>query len=323
LLAFRVWRRHGFDVVHICNPPDLLFLVAAPFKLIGKKVIFDHHDICPELFVSKFNKRGVMHAALGFFERLTFRLADIVIAANDTFRELAVERGGKSPADVVTVYSIPDTSHFYRVDDSLEATEELTIGYVGILGKQDGVDHLIRAVADLKCRHGLGSFRCRIVGNGPEMHALQQLAIDLSVSDVVEFTGFLTGRDLLRALSSFDIGVIPDPHDEYNDKISMNKVFEYSALGIPLVSYELSETKRLLGGACTYAEGHSVESLADAIHTLAVNDRLRQERAAAALARAKERFHWSRESAKLLAAYELALSSGKPRAADDLAAAAQ
>lgn len=309
-LALRAWRRGGFDVVHICNPPDLLFLVALPFKLFGKRVIFDHHDICPELYVSKYARRGVLYRMLHVFERLTFLSADVVISANETFRSLAISRGGMAPEDVFTVYSIPDNSRFRRIESEKDGKSPLVVGYVGVMGKQDGVDNLIRAAADLRTRLGLEGFLCRIVGDGPEMPFLKQLAEDLKIDDLIEFTGFRTGDDFLRQISTFDIGVIPDPFDEYNDKISMNKVFEYSTLGVPIVSYRLEETMRLLGDRGSYAAENTPSALADAIYELASDPALRAERGAAAGALARERFSWPRETGKLLAAYERALHKG-------------
>ncbi|HYE35021.1 glycosyltransferase family 4 protein [Methylocaldum sp.] len=305
-LAFKAFRRHGFDIVHICNPPDLLFLVALPYKALGRPLIFDHHDICPELYESKFKKRGPMHTLLRIFERLTFRFADVVVSANETFKELAVKRGGKHPDDVFTVYSIPDLNKFKRVPTS-EAKNTITVGYVGVVGAQDGVDNLIRAVAALRNESGVPGFTCKIVGDGPELPTLKALAQSLGVADICRFTGFLSGESFLAALSSFDIGIIPDPFDIYNDKISMNKVFEYSALGVPIVAFELAETKRLLGNAARYAPDHTPEGLTSAVGALLKDESLRRNYAERALERARIHFHWPDQVATLLAAYDRAL----------------
>lgn len=305
-LAFKAFRRHGFDVIHIANPPDLLFLVALPYKALGRPLIFDHHDICPELYESKFKKRGPMHALLRLFEKLTFRFADVVMSANETFRELAITRGDKHPEDVFTVYSIPDLNKFKRVPTS-QPENSITLGYVGVMGVQDGVDNLIRAVALLRSQPDLPRFSCTFVGDGPELPALKALAESLGVSETCRFTGFLSGDALLAALSSFDIGVIPDPFDIYNDKISMNKVFEYSALGMPIVAFELGETKRLLGGAACYAPDYTPAGLASAIGDLLRDEPLRRAYGERAAERARVHFHWPDQIAALLAAYDRAL----------------
>lgn len=308
-LAFKAFRRHGFDVIHIANPPDLLFLIALPYKALGRPLIFDHHDICPELYESKFKKRGPMHALLRLFEKLTFRFADVVISANETFRELAIMRGGMHPDDVFTVYGVPDLTKFKRIPKA-RANDAINVGYVGVMGAQDGVDNLIRAIAELRSQSGLPRFACTFVGAGPELASLKALAESLGVADICQFTGFLSGETLLAALSSFDIGVIPDPFDTYNDKISMCKVFEYATLGLPIVAFELGETKRLLGDAARYAPDHTPAGLASAISDLLRDEPLRRVYAERALERARIRFHWPDQVAALLAAYDRALLRG-------------
>ncbi len=304
-LLLKVARERGFDVVQACNPPDLLFLPVLPFKLMGKKFIFDHHDISPELFAVKFGSKGLLHRALTLLERWTFRAADLVISTNETFRQIAIERGGKDPADVVTVYSVPDVSRIRRVapDPGLRAGKSLVLGYVGIINDQDGVDHIVRAVHHLTRDLHASNVHTVVVGDGPALPSAKALARELGVEDEITFTGYLSGEKLLAALSSFDIGIIPDPVNEYNDKISMNKVFEYSALGIPIVSYNLSETRRLLGDALTTADSDDPAGLARAVQPLLADEekRLALGRASAALARRD--FSWEREAETFVNAY--------------------
>lgn len=305
-LLWRVWRERGFTVIQACNPPDLIFLVVLPFKLMGKRFVFDHHDVCPELFEAKFGRKGIVHRVLLWAERLTFMTADMVISANDTYRDLAITRGGQNPKDVVTVYSIPDKSRIYRLppDPSLRRTEKFVLGYVGVIGDQDGVDHLVMVLDHLIRDHGLRDFHAVVVGDGPALASARDLAASRGLSDYVTFTGYLNGKDLLRQLNTFDIGIIPDPVNAYNDKISMNKVFEYSALGIPSVAYPLSETRRLLGGAGVYAEGETPAELASACARLIQDEALRTRCADEAARLAQHAFSWTREAGKYVAAYE-------------------
>jgi glycosyltransferase involved in cell wall biosynthesis len=304
-LLFKVWREQGFDVIQACNPPDLIFLVAAPWKLFGKRFVFDHHDVSPELFSTKFGRAGLMRWVLTFLERLTFKSANFVISTNETFRQIAIERGGVHPDRVVTVYSVPDKSRMRRVDPdpSLKRGRKLAVGYVGIIGNQDGVDHLVRAVSSL-VKGGQTDFQTVIVGDGPELPEIRRLAEELGVGDHVTFTGYLSGEDLLRTLSTFDIGVIPDPMNEYNDKISMNKVFEYTTLGLPIVSYPLTETKRLLGDAASFASTATPEGLAEGIGRLLSDDALRADLAARAKQRAEQKFRWEVEAEKYVAVFD-------------------
>jgi glycosyltransferase involved in cell wall biosynthesis len=311
-LLLRVARERGFEVIQACNPPDLIFLVALPFKAFGKRFVFDHHDVNPELF----GGRGLFHRLLLLFERLTFATADLVISANDTYRDIAISRGGKRPEDVVTVYSVPDKSRIRRVepDAAVRKGKAVVLGYVGVIGDQDGVDHMVLAVDDL-VRRGRNDFQAVIVGDGPALASARALAAERGLNDVVTFTGYLSGGALLQHLSAFDIGIIPDPVNAYNDKISMNKVFEYSALGIPSVAYPLTETRRLLGAAGVYASGRMPVDLAAACDALMSDPDLRRACAEEAVRRAARSFDWDREAEKLVAAYEGLAGRGKsPRA---------
>lgn len=305
-LLFKVLRERGFDVIQICNPPDILFLNALPYKLIGKKLVFDHHDVCPELFVAKFGRKGWLFQIMLFAEMLTIRSADVVISANETFRKIAMERCRKATQDVVTVYSIPDRRYIRKVAPNLALRQRvrLVLGYVGIISDQDGVDHIVRMLHHLMADHGCREIRVVIVGDGPALAQVRQLANDLALTQHIVFTGYLRGEKLLSALSAFDIGIIPDPVNEYNDKISMNKVFEYTALGLPVVAYNLTETRRLLGECAEYADDTTPAALAQACLRLINDEGLREERGQSGRALAAERFDWEREREKYVAAFE-------------------
>ncbi len=305
-LLVKVWRERGFHVIQACNPPDLIFLLALPFKLIGKRFLFDHHDVNPELFEAKFQRKGVIHRLLLLFEKLTFLSADFVVSANDTFREIAISRGGKRPDKVVTVYSVPDKTRIRRVaaDESVRHGKKFVLGYVGIIGDQDGVDHMVAAVEHLVRAKRFTDFHAVVVGDGPALASTRELAVSRGLSDYITFTGYLTGEALLRHLSTFDVGIIPDPVNVYNDKISMNKVFEYTALGIPSVAYPLTETRRLLGRAGVYANGIKPTDLANACHSLLSDDCLRASCSQAARRLAEQSFSWDKEEEKYIAAYE-------------------
>jgi glycosyltransferase involved in cell wall biosynthesis len=314
-LLFKLYWRSGFDVIQGCNPPDTIFLAALPYKLLGKRFVFDHHDLCPELFLAKFGKRGVIYNVLLWLERLTFLTADLVISANETYRQVAIARGAKSPSDVIAVYSVPDRTGLSRVEPNLNLRKgkRLALGYVGIIGTQDGLDHFVKAVHHLSHKCHRDDFQAIVVGAGPALSAAQSLAAELKVQDCITFTGYLTGEALRAALSAFDIGIIPDPINVYNDAISMNKVFEYSALSIPSVSYPLTETMRLLGDTGTYAKSGTPEELGEACRSLMDDDALRRERGVQAFSRLNELFDWKRESERYISFYERLLNKNMPR----------
>lgn len=309
VLSVRAYFKVGFDAIQACNPPDLIFVVGGFWKyLFGKRFIFDHHDINPELFEAKFGRRGFFHSVLQRLERMTFAVADVSIATNETFKSIAVERGGMAADDVFVVRSIPNLEKFYRVapDDTLKAGRKCLVGYVGVMGAQDGVDLLVDAMAEIVNGHGRQDVHCAIVGSGTELEALKARAWACGLEDHITFTGFLTGQRLLEAFSTFDVGVIPDPKNAYNDKISMNKLFEYMALGIPFVQFDLIEGRRTAGDAALYAQRNCPGDLARQILRLADDDALRAALSRTGLARAERLLQWPEERQRLLAAYDRA-----------------
>ncbi|USI72479.1 glycosyltransferase family 4 protein [Sphingomonas morindae] len=314
-LLFHIARKKGFDVIQACNPPDLMFLVALPYKLFGKRFVFDHHDSAPSLYVAKYGDEGPFYKLLRLFEWMTFKVADRIVTANESYRENAIARGKRRADEVTSVYSVPDTRRIRRVapDPVLRGNARVVLGYVGIIGDQDGVDHLVRMVAALVAQGAADGVRAVVVGDGPALASVRALAAELNLGAHIHFTGYLSGEALMAALSSFDIGIIPDPVNPYNDKISMNKVFEYSALGVPSVAYNLAETRRLLGDTASYADDATPEGLARACLPLIQDEAHRHAAGAAAKALADAKFIWDKEAAKFVGVYD-ALLPAEPRA---------
>jgi glycosyltransferase involved in cell wall biosynthesis len=311
-LCWKAWRKVGFDVIQACNPPDTIFLIGAFFKyLMGKPFIFDHHDINPELFEAKFGRHGALHRLMTFFEWATFKTADAVISTNETFRSIAINRGGVSPDRVRVVRSVPDVARFKRAsaNTALKNDRRHLVGYVGIMGAQDGVDLLIRAMAHIVHIRGRKDVQALIVGSGTELPALQALTAELGVEDYVTFTGFLSGEALLTAFSTFDIGVIPDPKNVYNDKISMNKVFEYMTLGIPFVQFDLMEGRKAAGDSALYACDNDPIDLGMCMTRLLDDPGLRERMSVYAKERAAALLSWESERAQLLATYDDVLNA--------------
>ncbi len=311
VLSVRVALTIGFDAIQACNPPDTIFLIAGFYKyLFGKPFVFDHHDINPELYEAKFGKRGFFHDLLTVLERWTFKTADVSIATNATFAQIAQTRGGMAPDRVFVVRSVPDLKKFQRTlpNPELKRGRKTLIGYVGIMGAQDGVDLLIEAMDNLVHIQGRDDLACAIVGSGTELEKLKVLAATRGLEQHITFTGFLTGQPLLSALSTFDVGVIPDPKNVYNDKISMNKVFEYMALGIPFVQFDLDEGRRAAGDAALYARDNNPIDLAAKIAILADHADVRERLREAAKLGVADAQSWDREKANLLAAWDLAFA---------------
>ncbi len=311
-LAHRVWREQGFDIVHICNPPDLLFLVAAWFKLFrGVRVIFDHHDINLEMYEAKYERRDIFYYGLRWAERLTFATADIAIATNESYREVALTRGHKKPEDVFVVRSGPDLSRFQPAppNPAYRQGRKYLVAYVGVMGEPEGIDYLLKSVRYILQEKKRQDIQFMLIGSGPMFETLQALSEELGVSEFVEFTGRIPDQELLERLSSCDICVNPDKKMPYNDRSTMNKIMEYMAMGKPIVQFDLLEGRRSAEGASVYAKGNDEVDFAEKILELLENPERRQQMGAEGQRRMEESLEWRYQAPKLLAAYEKVLSS--------------
>ncbi len=311
--ALWVWVRHGFDVVHACNPPDTIFLIASVFKLFGKKFIFDHHDINPELYVAKFGKKDRFYGMLCALERMTFAVADVSIATNESYREIAIERGSMAPDRVFVVRSGPRLEHLRIAppSDKYKKGSHYLIGYVGVIGPQEGIDLLLQAARHVTVSRERKDVRFAIVGGGPAQPEMKALAAQLGVDWCVDFYGRVPDDTLLEILNTADVCVNPDRVNEMNDKSTMNKIMEYMALGKPIVQFDMTEGRYSADQASLYARPNEPEDFADKIVTLLNDPELRASMGAFGLNRVKAKLVWEHEAPKLLAAYELALRPAK------------
>lgn len=308
-LSMKVRRRQRIDAIQACNPPDLMFLVALVHKIIfGTRFVFDHHDLGPELFLAKYGRKNLLYRAMRVFERLTFAAADASIATNETFRDLAIARGGMAPDRVSVVKSYPDSAKFMKgkPEPGLAMQNRHLVGYVGIMGAQDGVETLVRAMSVVKRDRARDDIHCIVIGDGPELPELRRLALELDVGDRVAFTGYLSGQPLIAHLSALDLGVIPDPPNAFNDKLSMNKVFEYMMLGLPFVQFDLAQARRESRDAAIVVD-HSPEALAAGLIELLDDPDRRARMGAFGLETARREFQWASEQAKYLATYQTVL----------------
>ncbi len=305
-LARRLSRAARFDVVHACNPPDLLLPALAPLKWTGAAFVFDHHDLVPELYLSRFarGKDPLYHGTLAL-ERLTFRLADVVIATNESYRRVALERGKKSPEDVFVVRSAPDLSRFTpgKPVPALNRGKTFLIGYVGVMGPQDGIDHALRALALLKRQRE--DWHAVFVGGGDVQPAMKELAVELGLGDQAEFPGRVSDEEVLQLMSTADVCLAPDPKNPLNDVSTMNKVAEYMAMSRPIVSYDLVEARVSAGDAALYATNES--EFAACISTLLDDADQRADMGRKGKARVEQALSWEHSEKSLLEAYARAL----------------
>ena len=311
-LAFKVLRKHGFDAIHACNPPDLIFLVGGFFKLFyRKKFLFDHHDINPELYEAKFNRRDFFYNLLVAAEKLTFRTADVVIATNESYRKIAIERGGKAPGSVFVVRSGPSLERLKIVppQPELKRGKQFLVGYVGVMGQQEGIPYLLQAAKIIKEKFGRTDIHYGLVGGGPELELLRAQAAQMGLADDVTFTGRVPDAELLAMLNTADVCVNPDEYNPMNDKSTMNKIMEYMALGKPIVQFDLAEGRFSAQEASVYAKPNDAEDMARQIVALLDDPEKRQRMGAFGRNRVENELQWPHEVPKLLAAYDALFSN--------------
>jgi len=305
-LSLKVLFGRGFDIIHACNPPDTIFLLGGFYKLFGKKFLFDHHDINPELYEAKFGKRGLGRRLLIALERMSFSTADMVISTNESYRQIAIDRGGKNPEDVFVVRSGPDLSRIRQVpaNPALRKGRKYLVGYVGVMGKQEGIDLLLQAVQLIVHHLKRTDIQFGLVGGGTELPAMRELAKQLGVAEYVTFTGRAPDAELLEMLNTADICVNPDRANDMNDRSTMNKVMEYMALAKPVVQFDLTEGRVSAGDASWYARPNDVADLAQKIVALLGDENQRIHMGAIGRERVEQVLAWQHEAPRLLAAYE-------------------
>jgi glycosyltransferase involved in cell wall biosynthesis len=306
--TFRLARRVGpVDVVHACNPPDLLFLVAAMFRRCGARFVFDQHDLVPELYLSRFCRgKDLIYRVLCGFERATYRTADVVIATNESYREVALSRGRKRPEQVFVVRSAPTLERFRQVppDPRIKREKPYLLCYLGVMGPQDGVDCALRALVALRDELGRNDWRAVFVGSGDAFDDMVALAGRLGLQDCVEFTGRIPDADLLRYLSTADVCLAPDPHNPLNDVSTMNKIMEYMAMARPIVSFDLREARVSAGEAALFAPANDEAAFARLVARLLDDPKQRRYMGAIGYARVTGPLSWEHSRAMLLTAYE-------------------
>lgn len=306
-LASKVLRERGFDVIQACNPPDNIFIIGVFFKLFfGKKFVFDHHDINPELYIAKFGKKDIFYWLMVLWERRTFMTADCSIATNESYKEIAIKRGKMLPEKVTVVRSGPSLDRLKIVEPNPELKKNRTyaVGYVGVMGAQEGIDHLLEAARVLVYEKGRDDIHFLLVGGGTELNAMRSLSLNLGLADCVTFTGRVSDAEMLEALCTADVCVNPDIANDMNDKSTMNKIMEYMALGKPIVQYDLTEGRFSAQKASLYAEKNNPEDMAEKIEQLLDNDELRKEMGTFGRKRVTEELHWGIEAPKYLNVYD-------------------
>jgi len=310
LYTWWIFLARGFHVIQGCNPPDNIFLVALPFKLFGVKYIFDHHDANPELYYSKYERKDFFYNTQVWLEKLTYRVSDVVMATNESYRALAISRGGLDPQDAFVVRNGPDLATFKLVppQPALKYGKPYLVGYVGTMSIQEGLDILIDVALRMKTQ-GRRDVHFTCVGGGPGLAGLRQMVKDKNLEDTVNFTGRVSDKELLEVLSTADVCVNPDKPCEMNDISTMIKIMEYMALGKPIVQFNLKEGRFSAGDASLYSDNHDlVTDFANKILWLLEHPEERQRMGEFGRERVEQQLAWEYSVGNLLAAYDRAFS---------------
>ena len=313
ILSLVVSLRNGFDVIHAHNPPDTYVLIALFYKPFGKQFVFDHHDLSPDVYMARSGGNGnkLVYKTLRWFERLTCRVADHIIATNESYKRIEIERANISGDKITVVRNGPNLNRMKHVEPIQKYREmnKTILGYVGLMGVQDGLDYLLRSLAHLRYDLQRDDFHCILIGGGGELESLKKLTSTLKLDDHVEFVGFQIGDDLNRHLSSADICLDPDPANEFNDHSTMIKMAEYMTFAKPIVAFDLTEHQYTAQSAATYVADNDEMAFAQAIAEL-MDD---PERCAAmgkfGRQRVENELAWKHSVKQLVRAYQIILPS--------------
>lgn len=304
-LAKRIYKEIGFDVIHGCNPPDNIYMVASYFKEYGVKYVFDHHDICPELFEAKFGSTsGLLYKSQIWLERQTYKHCDFAFVTNESYKRIAIERGKMDPDKVIVLRSGPKLERMRIMEpvESIKRGFKYMVGYLGVIGQQEGIEYLIEAARYIKERDN--NIFWGIVGGGPHLETLKKQAHDMGLDDCVEFTGRVPDQQMLEYLNTADVCVNSDKYNSMNDKSTMNKILEYMALAKPIVQFDLTEGRYSAQEASLYAKNNDAVDMADKITEL-LNDHERRKRMGEyGRNRVVNELSWEHTSKALLDGYE-------------------
>ena len=316
LYAWWIYVVRGFHVIQGCNPPDNIFLVALPFKLFGVKYVFDHHDANPELYISKYGRRDLFYKTQVWLEKLTYRFSYVVMATNESYKSLAVTRGGVDLQDVFVVRNGPDLAKFKLVppQPALKYGKSFLVGYVGTMSVQEGLDILLDVAQYVK-NLGRTDIHFTCVGGGPGLAGLRVMLKQKNLEDIVNFTGRIPDKELLEVLSTSDVCVNPDKPCEMNDVSTMIKIMEYMALGKPIVQFDLKEGRFSAGEAALYSNNDDlVPDFAAKILSLLEHPEERQRMGEIGRRRVEQQLAWEYSVKNLLAAYQRVFEKRSRRA---------
>ena len=306
-LAKRIYKERGFHVIHGCNPPDDIYMVARRFKKKGVDYVFDHHDICPELFEAKFGKAsGLLYKSQLWLERQTYKHCAFAFVTNESYKQIAISRGGMKEDKVFVLRSGPKLERLKitPAKSEIKRGRRFMVGYVGVIGQQEGIEYLLKAAKYIKEELHRDDIFWGVVGGGPHLEALRKQSLEMGLDDILEFTGRVSDEVLLDYLNTADVCVNSDEYNAMNDKSTMNKILEYMALGKPIVQFDLTEGRFSAQEASLYAEPNNAIDMADKIIQLLDNPAKRKKMSEYGRQRIVNELSWEHTSRALLEGYD-------------------
>lgn len=306
-LAKKIYKERGFHVIHGCNPPDNIYMVAKRFRKYGVDYVFDHHDICPELYEAKFGKAtGLLYKSQLWLERQTYKNCVFAFVTNESYKKIAIERGGMKADNVFVLRSGPKLERLkiQPAKPEIKRGKKYMVGYLGVIGQQEGIEYLLQAADYIKNTVRRDDIFWGIVGGGPHLDALREECKRMGLQDIVEFTGRVPDDKMLDYLNTADVCVNSDKYNSMNDKSTMNKILEYMALGKPIVQFELTEGRYSAQNASLYAEPNNAKDMANKIMELLDNPEKRKEMSEFGRKRIVNELSWEHTSKALLEGYD-------------------
>lgn len=306
-LAKKVYKERGFHVIHGCNPPDDIYMVAKKFRKYGVDYVFDHHDICPELFEAKFGKKsGLLYKSQLWLEANTYKNCKFAFVTNESYKKIAIERGGMKPEDVFVLRSGPKLERLkiQAPNEKIKGGRKFMVGYLGVIGQQEGIEYMLQAADYIRHTVKRDNIFWGIVGGGPHLDAMREMCKKMGLDDIVEFTGRVPDDKMLEYLNTADVCVNSDKYNSMNDKSTMNKVLEYMALGKPIVQFELTEGRYSAREASLYAEPNNAQDMAVKILELLDNPEMRRKMSEYGRGRIINELSWEHTSKVLLNGYD-------------------
>jgi len=312
LLSLWAFFKKPFHCIHAANPPDHIFMIALPYKVVGVKYIFDHHDICPENYIAKFSRTDLFYKMLRVMEFLTFKTADIVISTNESYRKIAKARGGKKSEDVFVVRNGPDLSNliFMKSNARLKSGFEYLVAYVGVIGNQEGLENLLKAIEYIVYQKHIRNIKFVVIGKGPHRDHIIHMAEEMNLTNFIQFTGFIPYRDLYEFLATADLCVNPEFKNSFTDQSTMIKLMDYMVFGKPIVQFQTTEGMVTAGDAALNIGDNDIISFAEGILKLLNDPKAREKMGDLGKQRIFEELHWGIQKLNLRKAYQYLENSG-------------